>query len=225
MKPYSYVANNAVSTLALTEWKFESHLDGETYVLPDGCRDFIVQYSAAGEATWFVSDLSQTSYSVPTITNAKICGIRLEPGVEVLQAKLSSWLHGRDPSVLFGSDQIDEFCLKNENLTDALDCLASGHRTVAYVAAELGVSLRSLQRLVAARTGRTPHFWFSLARIRRAGRLLAEDRNLSDVAIDAGFADQAHMTREMRKWFGRTPSQVKSNQDILDTIFESGYGH
>jgi len=126
--------------------------------------------------------------------------------------------------MLFGSNRIDEFCTKPENLTEALNCLASDKRTVLCAANELGVSLRSLQRLVRTGTGQTPVFWLSLARIRKAGRLLVKDKKLTDVAIETGFSDQAHMNREMKRWFGKTPNQVKSDPDLLNAVVESGYG-
>jgi len=200
MKPFSYTTKKSVSEFALSEWTFDSYIECETYVLPDGCKDFIYQGTADQDGTWFVSELCQVPYTVSTT------------------AQLSSWLQGRKPKALFGSDQLDEFCIRSSNLTDALSCLASGKPTVLCVANELGVSLRSLQRLIKSGTGQTPYFWFSLARIRKAGRLLVEDKKLVDVAIETGFTDQAHMNREMKRWFGRTPNQLKSDPDIIDAI-------
>jgi len=224
MKPFSYTAKKSVSAFALTEWTFDSYVDCRTYVLPDGCRDFIYQDAASQGKTWFISDLTQAPYSVSSTANSRICGIRLQPGVELELSALSSWLQGREPEMLFESDQVDEFCTKSRNLTDALNCLASEKRTIQSVANDLGVSLRSLQRLIRTGTGQTPYFWFSLARVRKAGRMLAEEKSLADVAIETGFADQAHMNREMKRWFGKTPNQVKSDSEILDTIIEPGYG-
>lgn len=224
MMPFSYKSKYPVSSVALSEWTFESYTNCESYVLPDGCRDIIFQYDAVHGDTWFISSLNKRPYCVLTPANASMCGLRLQPGVEIHLAKLTSWLDGKDSSLLFGSDQLDEFCTKSENLSTALDCLASGKSSVLCVAKELGVSLRSLQRVVSAGTGKTPYFWFSLARIRQAGRLLAEDKKLIEIAIESGFSDQAHMSREMKSWFGQTPGKIKSDQKILDVIAESGYG-
>lgn len=224
MKPFSYSANNSKSRYALTEWTFESYLNCETYVVPDGCRDFILLKNTKQCGDWFISDLSEIPYCVSTAAGSHISGIRLQPGVELCLDNLSDWLHGKDPALLFGSDQIDEFCTRAPNLAEALDCLASGKRTVHCAAKELGVSLRSLQRLVKTGTDQTPYFWFSLARIRKAGRSLIEDRKLSDIAIEYGFSDQAHMNREMKGWFGKTPNQIKSDPEFLSIISESGYG-
>jgi len=223
MKPFSYSARNSKSRCALAEWTFESYTNCETYVLPDGCRDFILLKSAKQSGAWFISDLSDIPYSVSTTAGSNISGIRLQPGVELCLDNLSDWLRGKNPAVLFGSDQMDEFCVRAPNLAEALDCLASNKRTVQCASKELGVSLRSLQRLVKTGTGQTPYFWFSLARIRKAGRSLIEDRKLSDIAIESGFSDQAHMSREMKRWFGKTPNQIKSDPEFLTTLSEPGY--
>jgi len=224
MKPYIYTAQSAVAKSALVEWTFESYSPSKTVVLPDGCRDIIVRHCASKNSAWHLSTLCHESFPVVTSQHSTISGMRLRPGMSVKLTQLSSWLHGRDPTELFNTDQLDEFCFISDNLTDALNCLASGNGTVLSVATDLGVSLRSLQRLVKSETGQTPQFWFSLARIRKAGRALLNCDSLSDTAIDAGFSDQAHMNREMKKWFGKTPKQIMSDREVLDTLFESGYG-
>jgi len=224
MGHYSYTTEDPVSKFALVDWRFESFSMCKTFVLPDGCKDFIFNDYGERSGSWFMSDLTQAPYSVSTQAASIMYGIRLQPGVEIRLAHLSSWLRRRDPTLLLGTDLIDEFCVKNENLTEALDCLASGKPTVLAVASEIGVSLRSLQRLVKTGTGQTPYFWFSLARIRKAGRWLLDDKKLCDIAVGMGFSDQAHMNREMKIWFGKTPNQIKSDPEFLHAIAEPGYG-
>jgi AraC family transcriptional regulator len=47
--------------------------------------------------------------------------------------------------------------------------------------------------------------------VEEAGRLLQEtDLPISAVAHSCGFADQAHMTREMRKHAGYTPGALRA---------------
>jgi len=151
-------------------------------------------------------------------------GVRLYPGVQIRHAEINSWLYGRNPADLFESDQLDEFCVRSENLSSALECIASGMPSVLAVAKELGISLRTLERCVKSGTGESPYYWFSLARARRAGRSLEKTGGLSVAAFEAGFADQSHMTREMRKWFKCTPAQLKIDKHLLGILAEPGYG-
>ena len=55
-------------------------------------------------------------------------------------------------------------------------------------------------------TGFAPHQWLLQARITKAKQLLLEtDRPLAQIAIDVGFADQAHFTRTLRREAGESP--------------------
>ena len=224
MSPYSYSLQDSIAGAALAEWTFESHACCKTRVIPDGCRDFIVQASPEGSYTWFISDLSQSVYRITTSAGQQMKGLRLQPGIEIQLSDLTRWLHNQDSADLFGSDQIDEFCVVDEHLTIALDCLASGILTVQGAAKDLGISIRSLQRIIKSGTQRSPHFWLSLARIRRAARSLNQYESLSEAAIAFGFSDQAHMTREMKKWFNTTPNQLKTDDEIRALLWEPGYG-
>ncbi len=55
-------------------------------------------------------------------------------------------------------------------------------------------------------TGLAPHQWLLQARISKAKQLLLEtERPLAQIAIDVGFADQAHFTRTFRREAGESP--------------------
>ena len=55
-------------------------------------------------------------------------------------------------------------------------------------------------------TGLAPHQWLLQARISKAKQLLLQtDRPLAQIAIDVGFADQAHFTRTFRREAGESP--------------------
>ena len=224
MTRYTYKTQNVQSDFAIAEWAFESHQNCKTHVLPDGCCDFIVKEEADQQLTWFVSDLSRSAYEVCTSSGTKMRGLRLTPGVRIMEPDLRSWLTDKDPTEFFRSDQFAEFCIKSDNLTTALECLASGKRTLLCVAKELGISLRTLERHVKSGTGETPHFWFSLARARNTARSLGNTESLCQTAIDAGFADQSHMNREIKKWFGQTPAQIKLDNEMLSVLAEPGFG-
>jgi AraC-like DNA-binding protein len=48
--------------------------------------------------------------------------------------------------------------------------------------------------------------WRVWTRLRRAADALQRGRSLADAAHEAGFADQAHLTRQMREMMGLTPA-------------------
>lgn len=83
-----------------------------------------------------------------------------------------------------------------------------GVASLDEMAAEIGVSRRTLHRQVMQASGLAPK---QLARIFRAqhGVRLARSRDtdLATLAAELGFADQAHMTREFRALTGVTPGK------------------
>jgi len=76
---------------------------------------------------------------------------------------------------------------------------------VAEVADELGVSARQLQRRVCDAVGYGPKTLARVLRFRRLQALAASDPALVDLALDAGYADQAHMTAEVTRLAGLSP--------------------
>ena len=81
----------------------------------------------------------------------------------------------------------------------------------------LGVSERSLERLLTQRTQRGPRFWRNLARALAGGKPLAQ------LAADHGYADQAHMARDLLRWFGATPTRLRAMPAFLATLRAPAY--
>ena len=80
------------------------------------------------------------------------------------------------------------------------------------LARELGLSERQLQRRCVAAVGYAPKL---LARILRMMRfrdalLRVPERPLSQLAYELGFADQAHLSHESARLFGKAPSQLRA---------------
>ena len=60
-------------------------------------------------------------------------------------------------------------------------------------------------------TGVAPHRWLLQARIGKAKELLLEGNlTLARIAVDIGFADQAHFTRAFTRWTGQTPTAYRA---------------
>lgn len=70
-----------------------------------------------------------------------------------------------------------------------------------------GVSRFQLVRGFAREVGATPHAYLIQRRVRLAARLLARGRSIAEAAIDAGFADQSHLTRAFVRQLGVTPGR------------------
>ena len=84
-----------------------------------------------------------------------------------------------------------------------MSALDRPHARVAAVAAELGVSARQLQRRVTDAVGYGPKTLARVLRFRRLQTLPAG--SLVERALEAGYADQAHMTAEVTELAGVSP--------------------
>jgi hypothetical protein len=74
-----------------------------------------------------------------------------------------------------------------------------------------GFSSRSLERRVARATGLSRGAMGRIRRAERAVELLSRGVPASEVARRAGYADQPHLTRSLRRFVGQTPSQIGSS--------------
>lgn len=83
-----------------------------------------------------------------------------------------------------------------------------GPRPVERAAAATGLSASRLRALAQARLEVPLARWLTLRQLQRAVVSLARGASLAEAAFDAGFADQAHLTRSMRRSFGVTPATV-----------------
>lgn len=78
------------------------------------------------------------------------------------------------------------------------------------VADRLGWSSRQLRREMLRIFGYSFRTLGGIRRAQRAARALRDGIRPAHVAASFGFSDQPHLTREVRRFFGRTPTQLVS---------------
>ena len=84
---------------------------------------------------------------------------------------------------------------------------------VDELAAHVGLTERSLQRLVEQRVGLSPKWLIQRRRLHDAVLALkAGESSLADMAADLGYADQAHFTHDFRTVTGMTPGEYLADQ-------------
>lgn len=212
------------SPLACCTWEQVTEAAHEQRVVPDGCVDLIwsgERLSIAGPDT-----RARIAMLAP---GTHIVGVRLRPGAagavlglpaselrdqapdaadvlgrDVAAALLETLSGGEDPHALLlrvlelrGAREPDPL------VAAAIQALGRPRARVGAVAAELGVSPRQLQRRVSDAVGYGPKM---LHRVLRFRRLLAlPPATLAELAIDAGYSDQAHMTTEVNRLAGVSP--------------------
>ena len=73
-----------------------------------------------------------------------------------------------------------------------------------------GVSPSSLIRAFKKQFGMTPHAYLTNRRVQFARAELRRGRPIADVALDAGFADQAHLQRAFKQLLAATPGHYRT---------------
>lgn len=81
-------------------------------------------------------------------------------------------------------------------------------RAMPMLAQAAGLSPQRLRALAQEQLGMPLARWRIWQRFGLAAKTVAAGGSLADAALAAGFADQAHLSRQMREMFGVPPSQV-----------------
>jgi AraC family transcriptional regulator len=101
-------------------------------------------------------------------------------------------------------------CVAPAWLQRVRDALEESSSSIRSIAAREGVHPVALARLFRRCFGMQPTTWRRRARVRRAASLLADTADpLCEIALDADYCDQAHMTRELRAVLGATPAMIR----------------
>lgn len=93
--------------------------------------------------------------------------------------------------------------LLDEHLVDGLDLDRAAH--------DLGVAPTYLIRAFTAGYGLPPHRYLTGRRVEHARRLLLTGMPIAEAAVAAGFYDQAHLTRHLRRMINTTPARYQSS--------------
>jgi AraC-like DNA-binding protein len=208
----------------LERWSVVATEASSTVVLPDGCRDLIGRIDPDGRVKWWLTDWVDSAYIVNGAAGQAWVGYRLRPGVHLNEELLKRRIErlGKMPLDADLHSLLADHAMVHDNAVSALQALACENR-VSAAARSLGVSERTLHRNVLSTTGKPPSYWQQLARARRAARALRTPMQLADLAATYGYADQAHLSRSMRQWFGHSPEKMRHMPHYLDSLDLSGY--
>jgi hypothetical protein len=112
-----------------------------------------------------------------------------------------------------------------EDLVDGLvraGVIARSGSTEAAVEGDVAwLQRRSMQRHFRHATGMTLSSWRQIERARHAAALLAHGSSILDAAFDAGYFDQAHLTRSLRQLVGVTPARLVRERPQLSFSYKT----
>ena len=157
---------------------------------------------------------SQTMTLNPALFDGlnRLCGILVDDDVETLRKEsaaitfFSEVQQKLNPASLPDGDASRQLTRAAEFIAE--NCTRALKLEDICEAAELSAS--HLIRAFKQRYGMTPHAYLINRRIQYSRAQLRRGRLIADVALDAGFADQAHLQRTFKRLVAATPGQYRS---------------
>ena len=83
------------------------------------------------------------------------------------------------------------------------------------------LSIRTGQRRFLQATGLTHRAVRQIARARHATNLLKQGASILDTAHEAGYFDQAHLTRSLKHFIGQTPGEIVQGTEQLSFLYKT----
>jgi AraC-like DNA-binding protein len=193
-------------------------------VLPDGCMDLVWH-----DGSLFVAGPDTTAYAVADRPGSSYAGLRFAPGVgptllglparEVRDQRVpldDLWPAGQARRLATRADAgpaaaLDAWAASRARTAAPVDplpaavaaALSAGH-PLAAATEPCGLGERQLRRRCEAAFGYGPRTLARILRLQRALALARAGTPLARVAADAGYADQPHLSREVRALTGVT---------------------
>lgn len=200
---------------------------GQVRVLPDACTDIVWRH---GEGA-VIAGPDTGPWRSRTEPGELILGVRFLPGAggpalgvplsELRDRRIAISALGLDPRqelngdadpravprlLVAAAERLVAASPPDAAVQAAIKRLLDPTQRIEGLAADLGFSERQLRRRFMASVGYGPKI---LQRVLRLRRFLASQRDdLARAALDAGYADQAHLARECLRLTGLTPSQL-----------------
>ena len=202
-------------SIAACHWEMVvTRVDGRTSITVRGPETQATSCDCPAEGEWF--------------------GVRFKLGTFMPQLKPGDLLNRKDVTLPDASSR--SFWLNGsaweypdfENAETFVDRLARRGLIVVdgAVAAALSGrpperSTRTSQRRFLQTTGITLSAVRQIERVRYATRLLKRRLPIADVVYRAGYYDQAHLTRSLNRYVGRTPAQVLRSEEQLSFLYNT----
>ena len=204
-------------------------------ILPDGCVDIVVDLSkGTADFAAFSKATEEFEISGPS---AQI-GVRMKPGVfhalfgvpasEVMdttipfadlecETALDGVLGEGTPMPVRVAGLANYLVRKSTKLTPSAvmqelpRIYSNSLCRVDDIAGYLGYGVRQVSRLFLDEIGVTPRVFLNIVRLHRSLHLLTEDpdNTLAGLAIEAGFFDQSHFVREIKRHTGVSPLEIR----------------
>jgi AraC-like DNA-binding protein len=223
---FEYEEKQSRSRFVDVIWRTFDTSDGTYLAAADACWDMIFIRSDHGPRV-LLSGPSSKITPVPYRAGNRNVGIRFHRGSFLTHVVTTAMVDTTEPlpmpteeSFLLAGiewtmptfETADEFIAELERR----ELLSDDPVVMAALRGETPTtSTRSVQRHVSDVTGLTANRIRQIVRARTAAERLQQGESILDVAHGMGYADQAHLTRDLKRLTGFTPGQTKHRDEPI----------
>jgi len=201
-------------------WSFAPSEASSSLIAADGCFDLIVRTPGAGRASAFVYMPTTHAHQAVVEADTGLYGVRIRPGygaaliesrTDILRVAERSVAARAKPEELESLvvSAIEDYARPPNIVADFVAHARAIAGTQRLTSTSSSSRERELQRACRKWLGLTPKAFLRIERAWAARDAIREGRPLATVAALLGYADQAHLTREIRKLLGVTPRQLR----------------
>jgi len=214
-------------------WRCHSECGGPFLSVASSHWEFVVT-RLAGETTITLRGPETRPREIFCPSNGEWFAIRFKAGTFMPALPVSRLLDGNDvnlPGAMRNRFRLDGsvFGIPDfgtaEVFVDRLVRRGLLVRDAAVAAALAGdddaLNMRTAQRHFLLATGMSHTLLRQINRARHATMLLREGLSPGDAAIEAGYFDQAHLTRSLRRLIGLTPGSVAREERQLSFLYKT----
>jgi hypothetical protein len=224
--PFDYEERPSRSRFVDVIWHTHDTSDGTYLAAADACWDMIFIRSVHGNRALLSGPSTQIT-PVPYRAGNRNVGIRFHRGSFLTHVPTTAMVDTTEPlsmptaeTFLLAErewpmptyDTADDFVTELEQL----ELLSDDAVVNAVLKGEPpSTSIRSVQRHVSQVTGLTLNRIRQIVRAREAAERLRRGESILDVTHDMGYADQAHLTRDLKQLTGFTPGRTKDRDEAI----------
>ena len=224
---FNYEEKTSTSDKVDAIWHTIDETDGMYLAAADGCWDMIFTRTVDGEVIVRLSGPSLTPTEVHYKKGNENCGLRFRQGVFLTHVPVSEVIDMTETlpmisshTFLLGGHELEVPTYETMDTfiahLEALGLLSEDKVVKAVLEGEsFGASKRSVQRRFGRTIGMTPAYVAQIERAWRAVELLQGGTKITEVVHELGYADQAHLNRNLKRITGFTPRQNAKRSEPL----------
>ncbi len=204
-------------------WTSVTTDDAGSIIAADGCFDLIVRTSRRGQVSAFVYQPSARAHHATTLAGDRQLGVRVRPGygaallqhADLTRVATRVGADGPDALEAVVADLLEQ-ARPPRIVTDFVEDTRASAGGLRLTGSTTAARQRELQRACRRWLGLGPKVFLRIERVWTARAAIGRGTALATVAAELGYADQAHLTREVHALIGVTPRVLRPVANLQD---------